>query len=53
MRGRQKGREAMDNVREVGDAFGVAIEKSVTKRPYTTLVLALGLGFLLGALWRR
>jgi ElaB/YqjD/DUF883 family membrane-anchored ribosome-binding protein len=49
----QKGQEAMDNVREVGDTLAVAIEKSVTKRPYTTLALALGLGFLFGATWRR
>jgi ElaB/YqjD/DUF883 family membrane-anchored ribosome-binding protein len=45
----RKGQEAMDNVREVGDA----IEKSVTKRPYATLGLAVGLGFLFGATWRR
>jgi ElaB/YqjD/DUF883 family membrane-anchored ribosome-binding protein len=49
----QKGQEAMDNVREVGDTLAVAIEKSVTKRPFTTLALALGLGFLFGATWRR
>jgi ElaB/YqjD/DUF883 family membrane-anchored ribosome-binding protein len=47
----QKGHEAMDNAREVGDAL--AVEMSVTKRPYATLALALGLGFLLGATWRR
>ena len=49
----QKGQEAMDNVREVGDTFAVAVEKSVTKRPYTTLALAAGLGFLFGAARRR
>jgi ElaB/YqjD/DUF883 family membrane-anchored ribosome-binding protein len=49
----QKGHEAMDSVREVGDTLAVAIEKSVTKRPYTTLALAVGLGFLFGATWRR
>ena len=49
----QKGQEAMDDVREVGDTLTVAIEKSVTKRPYTTLALAVGLGFLFGAIWRR
>jgi ElaB/YqjD/DUF883 family membrane-anchored ribosome-binding protein len=45
--------EAMANVREVGDTLAVAVEKSVTKRPYTTLALAVGLGFLVGAMWRR
>jgi ElaB/YqjD/DUF883 family membrane-anchored ribosome-binding protein len=49
----QKGQEAMNNVREVGDTLAVAIEKSVAKRPFTTLALAVGLGFLFGATWRR
>jgi ElaB/YqjD/DUF883 family membrane-anchored ribosome-binding protein len=49
----QKGQEAMDNVREVRDTLAVAVDKSVTKRPYTTLALAVGLGFLFGAIWRR
>jgi ElaB/YqjD/DUF883 family membrane-anchored ribosome-binding protein len=49
----KKGREAMDNMRGVGDTLAVAVEKSVTKRPYTTLALALAAGFLLGAAWRR
>jgi ElaB/YqjD/DUF883 family membrane-anchored ribosome-binding protein len=43
----------MDNVREVRDTLAVAVDKSVTKRPYTTLALAVGLGFLFGAIWRR
>jgi len=49
----KKGREAMDNVRGVGDTLAMAIEKSVTKRPYTTLALAVAAGFLFGATWRR
>ena len=49
----QKGQEAIDNVRAVGDTFAVAIEKSVTRRPYTTLALAVAAGFLFGATWRR
>jgi ElaB/YqjD/DUF883 family membrane-anchored ribosome-binding protein len=49
----QKGQEAMDNVREVGDTLAVAVEKSVSRRPYTTLALAVGLGFMFGATWRR
>ena len=49
----QKGKEAMENVREVGDTFAAAIEKSVKQRPYTTLALALAGGFLFGAIWRR
>ena len=49
----QKGQEAMDNVRDVRDTLAVAVDKSITKRPYTTLALAVGLGFLFGAIWRR
>jgi hypothetical protein len=43
------GQGAMDNVRGVGDTLAVAIEKSVTTRPYTTLALAVAAGFLFGA----
>jgi ElaB/YqjD/DUF883 family membrane-anchored ribosome-binding protein len=49
----KKGQEAMDNVRGVGDTLAVAVEKSVTTRPYTTLALAAAAGFLFGATWRR
>jgi ElaB/YqjD/DUF883 family membrane-anchored ribosome-binding protein len=49
----KKGKEAMDNMRGVGDTLAVAIEKSVTTRPYTTLALAVAAGFLFGATWRR
>src|SRR5262249_38836980 len=48
-----KGQEAVDAVREVGDNLADAIDESLKKRPYTTLALAAGLGFLLGAIWRR
>ena len=49
----KKSWEAMDNVRGVGDTLAVAIDKSVSTRPYTTLALALAAGFLVGATWRR
>jgi ElaB/YqjD/DUF883 family membrane-anchored ribosome-binding protein len=48
-----RGRDAVDAVREVGDNMREAIDKSLQERPYATLALALGLGFLLGANWRR
>jgi ElaB/YqjD/DUF883 family membrane-anchored ribosome-binding protein len=48
-----KGMEAVDAVREVGDNMVDAIDESLKKRPYTTLALALGIGFLFGATWRR
>jgi ElaB/YqjD/DUF883 family membrane-anchored ribosome-binding protein len=48
-----KGKEATDAVREVRDHLTNAIDDSIEQRPYTTLALALGLGFILGASWRR
>jgi ElaB/YqjD/DUF883 family membrane-anchored ribosome-binding protein len=48
-----KGREAVDAVREVGDNMMEAIDESLRTRPYTTLGLAFGIGFLFGATWRR
>lgn len=48
-----KGLEAVGAVREVGDDLVDALDASLKKRPYTTLGLALGIGFLLGAAWRR
>jgi ElaB/YqjD/DUF883 family membrane-anchored ribosome-binding protein len=48
-----KGQEAVDAVREVGDNVVDAIDESLKRRPYTTLALAVGIGFLFGATWRR
>jgi ElaB/YqjD/DUF883 family membrane-anchored ribosome-binding protein len=48
-----KGSEAADAVGEIRDTFVHAFEDSVRERPYTTLALAVGLGFILGAAWRR
>jgi ElaB/YqjD/DUF883 family membrane-anchored ribosome-binding protein len=49
-----KGREAVDAMREVSDKFVEALDESIKNRPYTTLAMALGLGFLFGAArWRR
>jgi ElaB/YqjD/DUF883 family membrane-anchored ribosome-binding protein len=48
-----KGREAVGAVREVSDRFADAVDRSIKQRPYATLALTAGLGFLLGAIWRR
>ena len=48
-----KSREAVDAMREVSDKFVEAVDESIKERPYTTLAMALGLGFLFGAIWRR
>jgi ElaB/YqjD/DUF883 family membrane-anchored ribosome-binding protein len=44
---------ALEGVREVRDNLADAIEHSVERHPYTTLVLAVALGFLMGAVWAR
>jgi ElaB/YqjD/DUF883 family membrane-anchored ribosome-binding protein len=48
-----KGGEAVDAVRDVSDNMVDAIDESLRKRPYTTLMLAVALGFAFGATWRR
>jgi len=48
-----KGQEAIDAAQEVRDKVIDAIDESLQKQPYTTLAVALGIGFLLGAMWRR
>jgi len=48
-----KGKEAVRAVRDVRDNVADAIDKSLDERPYTTLALAVGIGFLLGAIWAR
>jgi ElaB/YqjD/DUF883 family membrane-anchored ribosome-binding protein len=48
-----KGREAADAVRDVSDNVVGAIDDSLRERPYTTLAIVAGLGFLFGAMWRR
>jgi ElaB/YqjD/DUF883 family membrane-anchored ribosome-binding protein len=47
-----KGQEAVTAVREVGDNVVDAIDESLKKRPYTTLAIAFGLGFLFGVMRR-
>jgi ElaB/YqjD/DUF883 family membrane-anchored ribosome-binding protein len=50
---RDQGKEAVEAVAEVRDNMATAIDRSLKDRPYTTLALAVGLGFALGALWAR
>ena len=47
-----RGRDAVKAVSEVVDNVVNAIDKSLEKRPYTTLALAVGIGFILGAMWK-
>src|SRR5260370_39303552 len=48
-----EGQEAVDAVQEAGDRMIDAIDESLKTRPYTTLAVALGIGFLFAALCRR
>ena len=48
-----KGREAAGAMRDVSDNFVDAIDESLKNRPYATLAIVAGLGFLFGATWRR
>jgi ElaB/YqjD/DUF883 family membrane-anchored ribosome-binding protein len=47
------GQEAMDAVREVSDNVIGVIDEQLKRRPYTTLAIVAGLGFLFGLTWRR
>jgi ElaB/YqjD/DUF883 family membrane-anchored ribosome-binding protein len=42
-----------DVLRDVSENVSSAVEESIQERPLTTLVLAVGLGFILGATWRK
>jgi ElaB/YqjD/DUF883 family membrane-anchored ribosome-binding protein len=48
-----KGLEAVDAVRDMSGNVVDALEESIQRRPYTTLALAVGLGFVIGATWRK
>jgi ElaB/YqjD/DUF883 family membrane-anchored ribosome-binding protein len=45
-----RGRDALH---DAGENLGAALEEHIKERPLTTLALAVGLGFILGASWRK
>ncbi len=47
------GPEAVDAVRDTTTSAVGALKDVVHKRPFATLAIAIGLGFLFGATWRR
>jgi ElaB/YqjD/DUF883 family membrane-anchored ribosome-binding protein len=49
----ERGKHAVDTVRQRADTALDELEDSVRRRPFASLALALGLGFLVGAIWRR
>jgi ElaB/YqjD/DUF883 family membrane-anchored ribosome-binding protein len=48
-----KGREALQSARDVRDTFADALMDSLETHPYTTLAIVGGIGFVMGAMWRR
>jgi ElaB/YqjD/DUF883 family membrane-anchored ribosome-binding protein len=50
--GKAKAREAKEAFTEIADSFGDALDDSINNRPYATLAIAAGIGFLLGAVWK-
>jgi len=48
-----KGSEAVGAVRDVSDNVVNALDQSLKRNPYTTLALAIGVGVLFGATWRK
>jgi ElaB/YqjD/DUF883 family membrane-anchored ribosome-binding protein len=48
-----KGQQTLKGARQARDSLDKAILRSIRTRPYTTLAIAGGLGFLYGALRRR
>jgi ElaB/YqjD/DUF883 family membrane-anchored ribosome-binding protein len=48
----EQGRQIQDNVQVVATNFRTAFEKSMRDQPYTTLAMAAGIAFVLGAIWK-
>ena len=49
----EKGADATRAVREVTGNVGSAVEESLRARPFATLAVAIGVGFIFGMAWRR
>jgi ElaB/YqjD/DUF883 family membrane-anchored ribosome-binding protein len=49
----ERGEEALQSLRGVGETLAEGIEDALHERPIVTVGVAIGVGFLLGAAWRR
>jgi ElaB/YqjD/DUF883 family membrane-anchored ribosome-binding protein len=49
----ERGSAVMDAAGSAAHSIGETLEDVITQRPLATVGLALGLGFLIGATWRR
>ena len=50
---KQTGKKAATAFSDVADTFGDALDDSIRRRPYATLAIVAGIGFLFGAAWAR
>jgi ElaB/YqjD/DUF883 family membrane-anchored ribosome-binding protein len=48
----EQSRQATEQLQVVADNFKTAVDKSVRDQPLTTLAVAAGVGFVIGALWK-
>jgi ElaB/YqjD/DUF883 family membrane-anchored ribosome-binding protein len=49
----ERGSAALDAAQDAAMSIEETLEDIITQRPLTTVAVALGLGFLIGAAWRR
>ncbi len=49
----QRGSAMMDSAYDAASSLEESLEDTITQRPLATVGLALGIGFLIGAAWRR
>jgi ElaB/YqjD/DUF883 family membrane-anchored ribosome-binding protein len=49
----ERGGAMMDAAQDAASSIEESLEDIITQRPLATVGLALGLGFLIGAMWRR
>jgi ElaB/YqjD/DUF883 family membrane-anchored ribosome-binding protein len=49
----ERGSAMFDAAQDAAGSFEESLEDVITQRPLATVGLALGLGFLIGAMWRR
>jgi ElaB/YqjD/DUF883 family membrane-anchored ribosome-binding protein len=49
----ERGSAMMDAAQDTASSIEESLEDVITQRPLATVGLALGLGFLIGAMWRR
>src|ERR1700712_1138280 len=49
----ERGSAMMDAAQDAASTIEESLEDVITQRPLATVALALGLGFLIGAMWRR